>query len=745
MNEYSDYRMIEEKIRSGMWEGNRHLCRRDVGRIAGGHLASGRISPSECDNLRQLCISLSTDGAKIGAREWDEAVEYGRQQPLKKTPQKIYSKESHSVGWDEVVNPDDYKVVDLNWLESESVEAPADDWNFCSEMSQYLTLLFDKSEYVAFLSNPPKIDGKYSLRGGVFHKTVKELLKSLKKGTREGLEEAIGTPNEESGAWIVVNPIDGKGRKDANITAYRHVLIESDTLPIDEQVAIYKKLELPCAAIVHSGGKSAHAIVRVDAADKEEYQKRVDFLFKVCEQNGLAFDHQNRNPSRFTRLPGVMRNGNKQFLISGRCGKPSWEDWEGWIKEQNDNLPDFETLTGIEIDNPPEPLPELIEGILRVDSKMIIAGPPKAGKSFLLIELAIAIAEGGTWLGCKCAQGRVLYVNLELHKDSCTRRFAAAYKVMDIPVRHNDFIDRWNLRGCTEPMDKLTPKLIRRAKDRGYALIIIDPIYKVLTGDENSASDMAQFSCYFDKIAKECGCAIAFCHHHSKGAQGDKRSMDRASGSGVFTRDTDALVDLIMLDAENARKQIQNRFECEAMLKVARTEAYDDNWEQQIAEDDKLVPNRLIARLPEFFDEDQMHLIRNARAQAIKDSEAITAWRCSFMLREFATPKPKNIWFIHPRHLTDEEQLLDDCSPDSTQPSWKAHKKEKAPRIDKMHSFKVLLDYNPNEEWTVEKAAEQMSVSVKSVRRYCQTLGWSIEKGKIVRASKEEKQDDCPF
>jgi response regulator of citrate/malate metabolism len=115
------------------------------------------------------------------------------------------------------------------------------------------------------------------------------------------------------------------------------------------------------------------------------------------------------------------------------------------------------------------------------------------------------------------------------------------------------------------------------------------------------------------------------------------------------------------------------------------------------------------------------------------------------MLREFATPKPKNIWFIHPRHLTDEEQLLDDCSPDSTQPSWKAHKKEKAPRVDKMHSFKVLLDYNPNEEWTVEKAAEQMSVSVKSVRRYCQTLGWSIEKGKIVRASKEEKQDDCPF
>ena len=50
---------------------------------------------------------------------------------------------------------------------------------------------------------------------------------------------------------------------------------------------------------------------------------------------------------------------------------------------------------------------------------MLIAGPSKAGKSFLQIELCISIAEGKDWLGWKCARGRVMYVNLELDRASC--------------------------------------------------------------------------------------------------------------------------------------------------------------------------------------------------------------------------------------------------------------------------------------------------------------------------------------
>ena len=99
-------------------------------------------------------------------------------------------------------------------------------------------------------------------------------------------------------------------------------------------------------------------------------------------------------------------------------------------------------------------------------------------------------------------------------------------------------------------MDKLAPKLIRRAAKKNYIAIIIDPIYKVITGDENSAEQMAHFCNQFDKVCTDLNCAVIYCHHHSKGSQGAKRSIDRASGSGVFGRDADALLDMIQLETD---------------------------------------------------------------------------------------------------------------------------------------------------------------------------------------------------
>lgn len=748
---YTDYGMIEQKLREGMFTGNMHKCLRDVGRIAGGCLATGRISQEECDKLRSLAINLSNT-KREAERKWDAAVKFGQKEPLDRTPLAPTQENGHAISWDEVVAPDDYKIVDEKWLETEVIDEPSS-FNPCKELTTYLTTLFEPSDKVSFCTDPWNRDGKWIPNKGTT-KTVEEMLKYLKKGTQQGFEEAVGTLNNEvSGAWIRINPFDGEGCRDENVTDYRYALVECDAKPVDEQVAIYRKLELPCAAIIHSGGKSAHAIVRVNATSLEEYRKRVDFLYEVCANNGLSVDKQNRNPSRYSRMPGVIRNGNKQFIIDRNCGKSSWDEWEQWIKDLNDDLPEFEPLTDEEFLNPPPLAPELIEGVLRINHKMCVVGPSKAGKSFLLIELAIAIAEGGEWLGRKCRQGRVLYINLELDRASCTHRFIDVYKEMGVPRKHSEFIERWNLRGRTMTLDKLTPKLIRRAEKNGYAAIIIDPIYKVLTGDENSASDMAEFCNYFDRISHDCGCALIYCHHHSKGGQGDKRSMDRASGSGVFARDPDAMIDLLPLEVpQNIKDIYMSSFEVDAMRLAADQQDYTNDWMTKVSVDDRQVPNRLMNCLEQIFDDQQIAAVYAARQNVRKEFDSVTAWRASFTLREFASPSPQNFWFRYPLHVWDETGLLKECEPEGSQVKAPWQKKASAakvddatPRLSKSMEMKQLIEFDPTTLWTVDKVMERMRVSRRSVYNYIKELGWSVNKNAIVPATEGGENDDVPF
>ena len=112
----------------------------------------------------------------------------------------------------------------------------------------------------------------------------------------------IGDWNKSCGAWIRFNALDGKGCRDENVTSLKFALVESDSMAVERQLAIYKELELPMAVLVHSGGKSLHALCRVDAKDMKEFRERVDYLYSVCKKNGLEIDRQNRNASRLSRM-----------------------------------------------------------------------------------------------------------------------------------------------------------------------------------------------------------------------------------------------------------------------------------------------------------------------------------------------------------------------------------------------------------------------------------------------------------
>ena len=540
------------------------------------------------------------------------------------------SENAHELGWTDTIDRD-YRVIDKDWIEGKEIHEPTI-WN---PVQEWL---------------PTK---------GAYDRTAGQLIEELSRCNGD-IGAVLGDYHEEAGAWVRFNPMDGKGAKNENVTDFRYALVESDSMPIDKQNAIYKELELPIVALVHSGNKSLHAIVKVDAKNYEEYRNRVDYLYKICQKNGIIVDTQNRNPSRLSRMPGFIRNGQKQFLVDTNIGKTDWDEWYQYIEDLNDDLPDPEGLAD-SWDNLPELAPELIKGVLRQGHKMLIAGPSKAGKSFALIEMSIAIAEGQKWLGWDCTQGRVLYVNLELDRPSALHRFRDVYQAMGLPPKSIQNIDIWNLRGKTVPMDKLAPKLIRRALKKNYIAVIIDPIYKVLTGDENSADQMAHFTNQFDKVATELGSSVIYCHHHSKGSQGGKKSMDRASGSGVFARDPDALIDLVELEvSEELLTQRLNQAARE-VYKQALQERNNAYYQQNVGLDDLLSP----AQMRTHFEKGIPDVMARAPyvdklEEARNKIQIATAWRVEGTLREFAKFKPVNMWFSYPVHTLDESGVLAD-------------------------------------------------------------------------------------
>lgn len=488
----------------------------------------------------------------------------------------------------------------LDWndpieYDGDEQDAKKDGWNPAQDIITFLETIFEPNETIGYVTESWKgDDNKWHPKKGVYSRTAGQIINELKKHP-DNIEDALGSMNAESGVWIRFNPLDGKGVSDDNVTRYTYALVESDTMPVEDQYAMIRKLELPVATLVHSGGKSLHALVRVDATNEDEYRKRTETLYDYLDDNGLKVDRQNRNPSRLSRMPGVMRSGNRQYLVATNIGRKSWTDWMDFVEDKLDELP--EAFCPAELPAPPV-LPEpLIDGILRCGHKLLISGASKAGKSFLLMQLGICIATGRDWLGFKCKKGKVFYINLEIDGDSATNRFFTECERMKLDPKDVKNFELWNLRGHALPLDKLVPKLVRRIKDKGYIAVIIDPIYKVITGDENNASDMGAFCNQFDKICDETGAASIYCHHHSKGAQGGKHAMDRASGSGVFARDPDAQLDLIQLELTDEAKELYG--------------------------------------------------------------EDVTAWRMESSLREFKNIKPVNMWFDWPLHIVDTTGTLD--------------------------------------------------------------------------------------
>ncbi len=184
----------------------------------------------------------------------------------------------------------------------------------------------------------------------------------------------------------------------------------------------------------------------------------------------------------------------------------------------------------------------VIHGLLREGETMNIIASPKTGKSWLTLDLAIAVATGRPWLGrYETVPGDVLIIDNELHRETSAHRIPQVARARGVAMREFDeriFVD--NLRGRLQDIFTLAPYFAAIEPGR-FKVIVLDAFYRFMPagGDENDNGTMANIYNRLDSFADRLRCCFVLIHHSTKGSQSGKSVTDVGAGAGAQSRATD--------------------------------------------------------------------------------------------------------------------------------------------------------------------------------------------------------------
>lgn len=156
-----------------------------------------------------------------------------------------------------------------------------------------------------------------------------------------------------------------------------------------------------------------------------------------------------------------------------------------------------------------------IHNILPQEGVSMVYGASASGKTFVVLDMAIAIARGEAWCGARTHKGRVVYVVAE-SPGGFRKRLKAFSRQRDVPL---SCVDIHIIPAAPSILDKVHVKeLIKELRLLGdVALVVLDTLARVTTGgDENSAQDMGVAMDSAQRITEEVGCSVLLVHHSGK-------------------------------------------------------------------------------------------------------------------------------------------------------------------------------------------------------------------------------------
>lgn len=331
--------------------------------------------------------------------------------------------------------------------------------------------------------------------------------------------------DKPQGAWIRINPTapDRFDGSDSNVAQYRHVLIEFDEKPKDEQMAIIQQCQLPIAAVIDSGGRSLHAWVRVDAGDRREWELRRDTIYDYLADQAPC--ESNKNPSRFSRLPGITRDGTEQSLIALNIGLPTWQEWLDW-RDQNELAEPTTPGDLIDYDTSADPNNVLGNRWLCRGGSLVIVGQSGVGKSSFAMQFGLTCALGRPFFGIRPVRPlRVALIQAENDRGDMAEALRGVVQGMALGQSEMATLDA-HVRFYDETV-KTGSEFIRLARSiivkHKADVLIADPLLSY-AGDD--ISDQAFMSRWLrnelNPVLQETGVVWVWLHHMPKPPRGEQ-------------------------------------------------------------------------------------------------------------------------------------------------------------------------------------------------------------------------------
>lgn len=169
----------------------------------------------------------------------------------------------------------------------------------------------------------------------------------------------------------------------------------------------------------------------------------------------------------------------------------------------------------------------LVKGLMARREVSFLAGPSQSGKSFLVTDIALAIARGTPWMNRVVRRGAVVYVAAESHQGVINLRLPAYAKHHEIPYDADlpflTLTKSPNFYRDEEAIHKLIAeiKAYEASIDMKVELVVVDTFSAATRGaDEIKGVDMSKIHDRIKMIVEQCNTGMLVVHHMN--AQGDK-------------------------------------------------------------------------------------------------------------------------------------------------------------------------------------------------------------------------------